>query len=82
MRLEGLEVGLRSTRGPCSEDRAEDGKARRWLRLLGTWCPPLRKPVRWLELGKLGACGAWPVGPGRQLWDFVFSLRQVGATQF
>lgn len=36
--------------------------------------------MRWLELGKLSACGARSVGPGRQLWDFGFSLKQVGAT--
>lgn len=63
-RLEGLEVGLRSTRGPCGEDRAEDGKARRWLpapRDLGSSSEEACAVVRagQVECVWGSVCGAW-----------------------
>lgn len=79
MGLEELEVGLGSTRGPCSADPAEGGKGRHEL-----WVP--RGPVSPAEEAGLAAQAAqgngWPglAMPCRLMQNLGFSLRQMGAT--
>ena len=72
-RLEGLEVGLRFTRGPCGEDRAEDRKARHWLPASWDLVSSSEEACVVVRAGQVGcvwglACGAWSTIMGFRLF--------------